>query len=586
MTSELPVWDLSDLYSDPESPEIFEDRDRANELADRLSEKYRGKVTRLNSEHLVEAIGLYEEIEEILGKLSSYSYLLFAEDMSSPERTKFYQDINEACNDISSKVLFFILEINQISDAKLDQMLQQESLSYYKPWIRDIRVFRNYQLSDELEQLLHEKSVSGRQSWIRLFDETMANLRFPYDQQQLTATEIMNKLSSADADERQKAAKSLGNTLGDHIKLFSLMTNVLAKDKAIEDRWRKYDHPMEYRNISNYIEDEVVYALITTVKNNYNNLSHRYYAWKAKELGYKDAMPYWDRNAPFNETEKAIPYEEAVDLILTAYDDFSPLIRQLGEKFFNHSWIHARPKDGKDSGAFAHPTVPSVHPYLLVNYNGKARDIMTLAHELGHGVHQLLAAEQGVLMSDTPLTLAETASVFGEQLTFRALLKQEQNADKRKFVLANKVEDMLNTVVRQIAFCDYEQQVHKARQKGELSVDQLCDIWLQVQSESLGSAVRFDYEYRFYWSYIPHFIHSPFYVYAYAFGDCLVNALYACYQEGMPDFEEKYVAMLSAGGTKRHKELLEPFGLDATQPDFWQKGLNVIDDMITELHSS
>ena len=370
-----------------------------------------------------------------------------------------------------------------------------------------------------------------------------------------------------------------------HGKLFALITNTLAKDKAIEDKWRNFLKPISSRNMQNFIEDEVVEALITSVKGQYSNLSHRYYRIKAGWMG-QDKLDYWDRNAPLpNADDREIPWDEAVETVLTAYESFSPSLRELGELFFTRPWIHALPSEGKDSGAFAHPTVPDVHPYLLVNYKGKIRDVMTLAHELGHGVHQVLAAKQGALMADTPLTLAETASVFGEQLTFRKILEQESDAKKRAIIIAGKVEDMLNTVVRQVAFCEFERHVHDERQKGEVPIERLNNIWLQVQKESLGDAIRLDSPYEYYWSYIPHFIHSPFYVYAYAFGDCLVNSLYSVYLEGMEDFENKYFSMLEAGGTKHHKELLEPFGLDATDPLFWNKGLGMISSFIDELES-
>ncbi|MEQ1789453.1 MAG: M3 family oligoendopeptidase, partial [Rickettsiales bacterium] len=392
------------------------------------------------------------------------------------------------------------------------------------------------------------------------------------------------KLSSKDAANRKKSALVVGEVFEKNAKLFTLITNTLAKDKEIEDKWRGFKKPISSRNLSNYIEDEVVDALLSSVRKSYPALSHRYYALKAKWFK-KDKLDYWDRNAPLpTDSDRRYSWDEAKELILTAYGDFSPELTKVGKQFFDKPWIDAPVMAGKSSGAFAHPTVPSVHPYLLVNFQGKSRDVMTLAHELGHGVHQVLSAKQGALMCDTPLTLAETASVFGEQLTFREMVRREKDKKIRKLLIASKVEDMLNTVVRQVAFCEFERQIHDERKKGELTTEQICNIWMDVQAESLGSSIKIHGNYKYFWTYIPHFIHSPFYVYSYAFGDCLVNSLYSVYEKGkVKNFDKKYLEMLQAGGTLRHKELLAPFGLDATKPAFWQQGLDIISKMIDEL---
>jgi oligoendopeptidase F len=493
--------------------------------------------------------------------------------------------MQEKVNTLSSVLLFFTLEINRIDDASLAEKLKAPALARYAPWLRDTRAFRPHQLSDELEKLLHEKYVAGRAAWTRLFDETMAALRFPIDGKELTSAEALHLLADADPAKRKQAAKALGAVLGKNARLFALVTNTLAKDKEIEDRWRRFSRPISSRNLGNFVEDEVVDALISAVREAFPTLSHRYYRLKARWFGVTQ-LPYWDRNAPLPEAEeKIIPWPKAEDIVLEAYAGFSPELAAVGRRFFERRWIDAPVRPGKSPGAFAHPTVPSAHPYLLLNYQGKTRDVMTLAHELGHGVHQVLAGPQGALMADTPLTLAETASVFGEMLTFRALLAQESDATRRKIMLAGKVEDMLNTVVRQIAFVEFERRVHDERRQGELTPDRIGEIWLGIQSESLGPAIGFEDEYRHYWAYIPHFIHTPFYVYAYAFGDCLVNSLYAVYQNAAPGFAEKYLAMLRAGGSKRHKELLAPFGLDASDPSFWKKGLSVIAGFIDELEA-
>ena len=581
----LPSWDLSDLYPGPESEELAADLQRCAEDAKAFRTRYEGKLAGLDGGTLGAAVAAYEEIQETLGRIGSYAQLLYSENMSDPAVGKFYQSMQERTTDISSEVLFFTLELNRMEDSALAAKQGAPELARYAPWLRDLRAFRPHQLSDDLERLLHEKHVSGRAAWTRLFDETMAALRFPLDGQELTSAEVLNKLTDRDGRLREAAAKSIGRVLGDNLRVFGLITNTLAKDKAIEDDWRAFARPVSAQNLSNYVEDEVVEALVGAVRESFPRLSHRYYALKAKWMGL-DELPYWDRNAPLPEdSDRVIPWEEARRTVLEAYGAFSGDLAAVGRPFFEQAWIDAPVRPGKAPGAFAHPTVPSAHPYLLLNYLGRTRDVMTLAHELGHGVHQVLAGGQGHLMADTPLTLAETASVFGEMLTFQAMLKAETEPVRRKVMLASKVEDMLNTVVRQVAMHNFETRVHDERKAGELLPERLGEIWLETQRECLGPALRFEAEYKAYWAYIPHFIHVPFYVYAYAFGDCLVNSLYAVYQDASAGFAEKYLEMLKAGGTKRHKELLAPFGLDASDPAFWSKGLGVIAGMIDELEA-
>ena len=580
---ELPVWDLTDLYSSPTGPDLEADLKRAAALASAFAAAYEGKVASLDGKGLGKAIAEYEALQDVMCRIGSFAQLHYAQNMADPERGRFSQNTSEKITDISSKLVFFTLEINRLEDADLAAKSKESALAKYGPWLRDVRVWRPHQLSDEMEKALHEKHVVGRAAWSRLFDETIARLRYPFRNELLTEPQILDKLSNKDADVRRDAAKVFGKVQGDNVAIFSLITNTLAKDKEIEDRWRKYPRPQSSRNLGNCVEDEVVDALTAAVKAAYPRLAHRYYKLKAKWFGV-ETMPYWDRNAPLPEhDDRTISWEEASRVVLDAYKAFSPELATVGQKFFGSGWIDAPARPGKSPGAFAHPTVPSAHPYLLLNYQGKVRDVMTLAHELGHGVHQVLAAHQGALMADTPLTLAETASVFGEMLTFQAMLRTAPDKKTRKVMLAGKVEDMLNTVVRQIAFYDFESRVHAARREGELTPDAIGDIWMAVQGESLGPAFKFDDEYRAYWTYIGHFVHSPFYVYAYAFGDCLVNSLYAAYQSGQPDFEKKYLDMLAAGGVKRHKELLKPFGLDASDPAFWDKGLGVISGFVDEL---
>jgi len=585
-TAELPEWNLDDLYHSPEAEELEVDLKRADSLSEVFAGKYQGKLAELDGDTLGAAIADFETLTEILHKVMSYAQLLFAADVENADNARFHQTMQERVTDISTKTLFFQLELNRLDDEILEGQLKSPKAAHYAPWIRDVRAFREHQLSDDLEKLLHEKSVSGSNAWVRLFDETQAAMRFPVDGDDLTMSDILNRLSEPDADTRKVAAKALGKGLAENSRLFSLVTNTLAKDKATEDAWRSYRRPISSRNLSNQVEDNVVDALVSSVKESYPDLSHRYYKLKAKWFGV-DALDYWDRNAPLPDDDaKLYDWDMAQKTVLDAYGQFDPEMADIATHFFDKRWIDAALRPGKDSGAFSHSTVPSAHPYILMNFHGKARDVMTLAHELGHGVHQVLAAGQGTLMADTPLTTAETASVFGEMLTFRSLLDAEDDPGLRRILLAGKVEDMLNTVVRQIAFHEFETLVHGERAAGELSVERLGDIWMQVQSDSLGDGIRLDDDYRSYWSYIPHFIHSPFYVYAYAFGDCLVNSLYDVFASGHPGFQAKYLEMLSGGGTRMHKELLAPFGLDASDPDFWKRGLKMVSGFIDELEGN
>lgn len=585
----LPEWDLSALYSGMDSPALTRDLERVAGMCEDFAKKYQGKVEALAPDDLAKAIASFEQTEELLAKLGSYAQLVFALAQNDAATGQFYQNMQERLTECASLVLFFTLALNRIDEEKLAQAFKKSAkLAYYAPWLRDVRTFRPYQLSDELEKLLLEKQVAGRAAWTRLFDETITSLRFPVGQKKLTEAEVFDLLSSKDAQTRKKAALSIGDTLKANASVFTLLTNTLAKDKEIEDRWRKFPRPISSRNVANLIEDGVVDALLAAVRESYPRLSHRYYALKARWFGKKQ-LEYWDRNAPPPfDADRRYSWGEAREVVLASYHYFSPALAEAGKRFFDSGWIDAPVRPGKAPGAFAHPTVPSAHPYLLLNFQGKSRDVMTLAHELGHGVHQVLAAKQGALMCDTPLTLAETASVFGEQLTFREMVRREDEPRHRKALIASKVEDMLNTVVRQVAFCEFEIALHDARAKSELTSEQISELWMAAQGSALGPAVKLHGNYRYFWSYIPHFIHTPFYVYAYAFGDCLVNSLYAVYERGAkngknPDFEKKYLSMLEAGGTLRHRELLAPFGLDASDPAFWSEGLRVIEALIDEL---
>ncbi len=581
-----PEWDLHDLYAGMDDPILQRDLTEAAERARAFATNYEKRLARLDAAGLGAAIADYEKLSELLDCATSYGQLLFAANTEDAKVAAFHQTLNERSTEISSLVLFFELELNEIDDAVLAEKMADPAVAKYKPWLDSNRAFKPYQLSGDLEKILHEKSVSGRAAWSRLFDETMAQLRFDLDGKKLSNSEIMSLLSDRDGAVRKGAAKSFGKGIGDNIRLFALITNTLAKDKEIEDKWRKLPRPVSRRNIGNQVEDEVVDALSSAVQAAYPETAHRYYKLKARWFGV-DKLDYWDRNAPLPESDESrISWSEAKATVLGSYKRFEPGMAEIADTFFAKSWIDANPRPGKDSGAFSHPTVPSAHPYILMNFHGKSRDVMTLAHELGHGIHQTLAAPHGHFLSNTPLTLAETASVFGEMLTFRSILDGAKDAKTRRVMLASKVEDMLNTVVRQIAFYTFEERVHAERRTGEVSAERLGEIWMGVQTESLGPAFRFDDEYKYYWAYIPHFVHSPFYVYAYAFGDCLVNSLYDVFLDGHPGFQKKYLEMLKAGGTLKHRDLLRPFGLDAGDPTFWKRGLLVVSRFIDELEQS
>jgi oligoendopeptidase F len=586
--TQLPEWQLDHLYPGMDSEAYAADLARAAKEARAFAETYRGKLASVAvqadaPDRLYEAVRAYEALDDLMGRIMSYAGLIYSGDTTDPKRGKFYGDAQEKITAASSDLLFFTLELNRLDDELLNRLSTTSPLSHFAPWLEDICREKPFQLDDKLEQLFHEKSVTGRSAWNRLFDETISSLRFDIDGEKLALEPTLNLLQETDEATRRKASEALAVTFKDNLRIFTLITNVLAKDKEISDRWRGFEDIADSRHLSNRVEREVVDALVSAVREAYPRLSHRYYALKAKWFG-KDHLDHWDRNAPLPKVEqRTIDWPEARDMVLDAYAGFTPDMANIARRFFDEGWIDAPVRPGKAPGAFAHPTVPSAHPYVLLNYQGKPRDVMTLAHELGHGVHQVLAAPNGALMAPTPLTLAETASVFGEMLTFRRLLDATTDPVQRKALLASKVEDMINTVVRQIAFYSYERKVHAARKDGELTAEGLCEIWMSVQGESLGPAIRMHPGYETFWTYIPHFIHSPFYVYAYAFGDCLVNSLFGVYEKAHPEFVKHYFALLSAGGTKHHSELLAPFGLDARDPAFWQIGLTMIEGMIVEL---
>ncbi len=582
----LPEWNLDDLYTGEKAAELQKDMDWLETACADFAAAYEGKMAGLDAMGLLDAMRRYEAIDVAAGRVMSFAGLRYYKETTNASRAKFMSDCQDKITTFTTPLVFWSLEFNRLDDRHLDALYSADAdLARYRPVLDRMRAMKPYQLSDELEKFLHDQSTVGASAWNKLFDETLAGLEFDLEGQKVGIETLLNQLTEQKRDKREAAAHELARIFDENLKIFARVHNTLAKDKEIEDRWRGFPTAQTARHLSNHVEPEVVEALRNAVVAAYPRLSHRYYRLKAKWLGL-DKLQVWDRNAPLPmESDRIVAWDEARQIVTDAYAAFDPELAKLTEPFFEEGWIDAAVKPGKAPGAFAHPTVTTVHPYVMLNYLGKPRDVMTLAHELGHGVHQVLAARQGELLSSTPLTLAETASVFGEMLTFRKLLSGAKTKMERKVLLAGKVEDMINTVVRQIAFYDFEIKLHAARREGELTPDDINALWMSVQAESLGDAFEFFEGYKTYWAYIPHFVHSPFYVYAYAFGDGLVNALYAVYEEGDASFQEKYFDMLRAGGSKHHKELLAPFGLDASDPAFWDKGLSMIEGLIDELEA-
>ena len=581
----LPDWDLSDLYAAPDAPEIDADLDWLKGECAAFAADYEGKLDTLDAEAMLTCIQRDEKLTNIAGRIMSYAGLRYYQQTTDGNRAKFMSDMQDKITTYTTPLVFFTLELNRLPDDHLEALLTANAdLARYRPIFERIRAMKPYQLSDEMEKFMHDMGVVG-DAWEKLFDETVAGLMFEVNGEEMGLEATTTLLTDPDRAVREAAAREIARVLGENIRTFARVHNTQAKEKEVMDRWRGMPTAQTGRHLSNQVEPEVVEALRNAVVAAYPRLSHRYYELKRKWLEL-DRMQVWDRNAPLPiEPARTVDWDQAQDMVMSAYAGFDPRMAEIAEPFFSKGWIDAGVKPGKAPGAFAHPTVTTVHPYVMLNYLGKPRDVMTLAHELGHGVHQVLAAEQGELLSSTPLTLAETASVFGEMLTFRKLLDEAKTKSERKTLLAGKVEDMINTVVRQIAFYDFECKLHAARREGELTTDDINTLWMSVQAESLGPSFDFMEGYETFWAYIPHFIHSPFYVYAYAFGDGLVNALYAAYQEAPEGFQDKYFDMLRAGGSMHHKELLAPFGLDASDPTFWDKGLSMIEGFIDELEA-
>jgi oligoendopeptidase F len=584
MHNQLPKWDLSDLYQSINDPQINTDLQQITGQIQLLRRDFYQKISSLNPAQLNNFLEKYEQISDRICKISTYCYLQYATNLNNQQVLAFFQDNQEKIAYFSGELVFAINEIVSLDLAKLQSLQHDPALAKYQPFLRDLIFSKPHHLNEQLEKLNIDKNITGSSAFIRLFDETINNLQFNYNGKKLNSSQIFNLLSESDRQIRQQASEEIAKVFSENSKIFTFITNTLAKDKQVQDQWRQYPTPISSRNSEEFLPDEVVEIMIDTIKKNYSKTAHRYYKLKAKILKL-DKLEFYDRNAPLPyKSNKIFSWQQAKDIVISSYKQFSPQMAEIAEKFFTNNWIDAKIYDGKDSGAFSHPCTTSVHPYILLNYQEKIRDVATLAHELGHGVHQYLARKQGYLQSSTPITLAETASIFGEELVFQKILQNINDKDEKISLIANKIEDIINTAVRQIAFCEFEKRVHQHRQQGELSSEQICKFWLEVQQQSLGDAFNFGDNYAYFWCYIPHFIHTPFYVYAYAFGYCLVSSLYATYQQNnIPNFIDKYLAMLESGGSKWHEELLQQFGLSMYKQQFWQFGIDSLINYINQL---
>lgn len=581
---ELPAWDLSDLYKGTKDPQIKKDLAEYKKKASDFAKKYKGKLADMDSKQIYKALTEYEHLDTLSTILGEFSYLNMCTQMKNGEAMAFYQNTAEALTEYAKPLVFFTLEINQLPDKKIKEWLKDEKVAFYKPWFERVLRFKKHELSEAVEEVLLEKSVTSSAAWVRLYEEQSSRLKFTIDGKEYNDAEISKLLQDKDAKVREKAGKELNRVSKENAALFTFIYNMVIKDKAIEDTKRGYGKPVSERNLSENVSDKVVDALANTVKENYKNISHRFYKLKSKWLGVKK-MQYWDRNAPLPfSADLHYSWDEAVQTVLNAYKEFSPELYETALPFFENAWIDVPPRDGKRSGAFAAGTSSVKHPYLLLNFVGKQNDVLTLAHELGHGCHMRLRQKNGDLNETSRMTSEEVASVFGEMITFQSMLRSIKDDKTKLCLIASKVNDMINTAFRQIAFHFFEAKAHEERKAGELSEQRLAEIWVEVQKDVLGPYVNVDENSAYIWLQVGHFFFLPFYVYAYAFADCLVNSLYQVSQDGsVKDFPKKYLQMLEKTAITDYDKLLKPFGLNPNDPKFWNIGLKLISGYIDEL---
>ena len=580
----LPGWDLSDLYDGINDPKINEDLQKYQKMTEQFAADYKGRLQNMTAAEFGKTIKIYEEISVIGSLLGEFAYLNMCTQMKNAEAMAFYQNISEKLTDFAKPSVFYTLEINQIPEAKLAEWLKDESVAAYKYWLERVRRFKKHELSEAVEEVFLEKTVTSSSAWVRLYEEHSSRLKYIVDGKEYNDAEISKLLQDKDPKVREKAGKELNRVSKENAPLFSFIYNMVIKDKAIEDSKRGFAKPISERNLSENVKDEVVDALAETVKKNYQNISHRFYKLKSKWLGV-DKMQYWDRNAPLPfAADLHYGWDEAVKLVLNAYKEFSEDLYKTALPFFENNWIDVPPRDGKRSGAFAAGTTSTKHPYLFLNFVGKQNDVLTLAHELGHGCHMRLRQKNGDLNETSRMTSEEVASVFGEMITFQSMLRSIDDDKARLCLIASKVNDMINTAFRQIAFHFFESKAHDERKNGELSEQRLADIWVEVQKDVLGSSVVVDENSAYIWAQVGHFFFLPFYVYAYSFADCLVNSLYQVSTEDkVQNFPAQYLEMLSKTAITEYDELLKPFGLNPSDPAFWNKGLSLISGYIDEL---
>ncbi|MEX0721963.1 MAG: M3 family oligoendopeptidase [Balneolaceae bacterium] len=574
-------WDLSDLYSSNEDPALAADKKKVVEQAEKFAGKYRGKVAELDASSFKKMLDEYEEIIDLSGKIGSFAYLQWSTDTSNTSYGKLVAETNELSSEISQKLVFMDVEWLKVSDSDAKTLIESNELARYKHYLEVSRLYKDHVLEENQEQILSAKSVTGRSAWIRFFDETLGAAKFELDGKELTEQEALSKLHESDRDLRKRAHASLSKTFKKLNRSLTFVFNTLLADKFTNDKLRNYSSWISSRNLANETDNETVDALVNAVTSKYD-LVQRYYKLKRDLLGL-DEMKDYDRYAPIVENEAAIDWNSAQEMVLDSYNNFHPKIGEITQKFFDKKWIDAAIKPGKRGGAYSAGTVPSAHPYVFMNFDGRIRDVQTLAHELGHGVHQYLSRQQGVLQSSTPLTTAETASVFGEMLVFQKLKKELDDPKEKLALLMGKIDDTIATVFRQISMNRFENAMHTARrEEGELTSERFSELWMEQQKALYGDAISMTEEYGIWWSYIPHFLHTPGYVYAYAFGELLVLALYEEYTQRPEGFSERYLNLLIAGGSEWPQDLVSKMGLDITKPDFWNKGLASFERMVEE----
>jgi oligoendopeptidase F len=572
-------WDLSPLAEGGDDVEA--QLQEAVNLATTFAERYAGHIAELDGTGLVEAMSELARIHELVGKAASYASLRFSTDTADPPRGALLQKVQERATEIETKLLFFELEWAALDDAHADQLLGADGLDFARHYLRSARRYRPHLLTEPEEKILAEKSISSHGAWSRLFGELVSALRVDLDNQQQPLDVALARLQDPDRDARRRAAEAVTAALEPGLRTRSFIYNTLVHDKSVEDRLRKYPHWLAARNLSNEASDESVMALIHAVRGRFD-IPQRWYRLKAKLLGL-DKIADYDRAAPVSAEDVGFSWHDARDLVLDTYDSFSPAAGRVTRRFFEENWIDAPVRPHKRGGAFCSYTVPSVHPYVLLNFTARRRDVLTMAHELGHGLHAALAQPQGVFHQGTPLTLAETASVFGEALVFGRLLDAASSDSERLDLLAGRIDDAIATVFRQIAMNRFEHLIHtRRRSEGELSVDRVNETWIEAQSELFGDSVEITEGYRMWWSYVPHFINTPGYVYAYAYGLLLALSAYSRYLEEGDAFVPRYLELLSAGGSRSPEELGAIIGIDLADPGFWDSGLALVEQQLTE----